>query len=29
MCIRDRYASTGVDSTPVNEGDTYEFKVEK
>ena len=27
--VNGEYASTGVDSTPVNEGDTYEFKVEK
>lgn len=27
--VNGEYASTGVDSTQVNEGDTYEFKVEK
>lgn len=27
--VNGEYSSTGVDSTPVNEGDTYEFKVEK
>ena len=27
--INDEYAATGVDSTPVTEGDTYSFKVEK
>ena len=27
--INDEYASTGVDATPVTEGDTYSFKVEK
>ena len=27
--VNGEYASTGVDSTSVNEGDTYEFKVEK
>ena len=27
--VNGEYASTGVDSIPVNEGDTYEFKVEK
>lgn len=27
--VNGEYANTGVDSTPVNEGDTYEFKVEK
>ena len=27
--VNGEYASTGVGSTPVNEGDTYEFKVEK
>lgn len=27
--INDEYAATGVDSTPVIEGDTYSFKVEK
>ena len=27
--VNGEYASTGVDSTPVNEGETYAFKVEK
>ena len=27
--VNGEYSNTGVDSTPVNEGDTYEFKVEK
>ena len=27
--VNGEYASTGVDSTPVNAGDTYSFKVEK
>lgn len=27
--INDEYAQTGVDSTPVTDGDTYSFKVEK
>lgn len=27
--IGDRYAETGVDSTPVTEGETYTFKAEK
>lgn len=27
--INGEYATTGVDSTPVTEGDTYSFKVEK
>ena len=27
--INGEYAATGVDSTPVTEGDTYSFKVEK
>ena len=27
--VNGEYASTGVDSTPVNEGDTYEFNLEK
>ena len=27
--VNGEYATAGVDSTPVNEGDTYEFKVEK
>lgn len=26
--VNGEYSNTGVDSTPVNEGDTYEFKVE-
>ena len=27
--INDEYASTGVDATPVTDGDTYMFRVEK
>lgn len=27
--VNGRYATSGVDSTPVTEGDTYSFKVEK